>query len=103
MRFHLAKVDLLVPWISAPDELGLQVVSCGKNGRVESVAVAPGTPGIEAQEKRDGVPTGTYHRLVADGVLTTDGDLRVPRVKTLVDKMLAARPRSITCDRFRPQ
>ena len=72
-----------------------------KNGRVEALAVAPGTPSIEHQERRDGVPTGTYHRLVADGVLTTDGDLRVPRVKTLVDKMLAARPRSITCDRFR--
>ena len=72
-----------------------------KNGRVEALAVAPGFPSIEHQERRDGVPTGTYHRLVADGVLTTDGDLRVPRVKTLVDKLLAARPRSITCDRFR--
>ena len=71
------------------------------NGRVEAFALAPGTPSIEHQERRDRVPTGTYCRLIADGVLTTDGDLRVPRVKTLVDKMLAARPRSITCDRFR--
>ena len=72
-----------------------------KNGRTEAFAVAPGTPSIEQQERRDGVPGGTYHRLVADQVLTTDGDLRVPRVKVLVDKMLAARPRTITCDRFR--
>ena len=72
-----------------------------KNGRTEAFALAPGTPSIEHQERRDGVPTGTYHRLVADGVLTTDGDLRVPRVKTLVDRMLTARPRTITCDRFR--
>ena len=63
--------------------------------------MAPGLPGIEAQERRDGVPTGTYHTLVGDGVLTTDGDLRVPRVKVLVDRMLQARPRTITCDRFR--
>ena len=72
-----------------------------KNGRTEAFAVAPGTPSIEHQERRDGVPTGTYHRLVADGVLTTDGDLRVPRVKVLVDRILTARPRTITCDRFR--
>ena len=72
-----------------------------KNGRTEAFALAPGTPSIEHQERRDGVPTGTYHRLVADEVLTTDGDLRVPRVKTLIDRLLAARPRSITCDRFR--
>ena len=72
-----------------------------KNGRTEAFAVAPGTPSIEHQERRDGVPTGTYHRLVADEVLTTDGDLRVPRVKVLVDKLLTARPRTITCDRFR--
>ena len=72
-----------------------------KNGRTEAFALAPGTPSIEHQERRDGVPGGTYHRLVADQVLSTDGDLRVPRVKVLVDKMLSARPRSITCDRFR--
>ena len=71
------------------------------NGRVEAFALAPGTPGIEQQERRDRVPTGTYHRLVADGVLTTDGERRVPRVKALVDKMLQARPVSLTCDRFR--
>ena len=71
------------------------------SGRTEALAICPGEPSIEAQEKRDGAPTGTYQRLVADGVLTTDGGLRVPRVKTLVDKLLALRPRSITCDRFR--
>ena len=73
------------------------------NGRTEAFALAPGTPSIEHQERRDGVPTGTYHRLVADGVLSTDGDLRVPRVRVLVDRMLQARPRTITCDRFQAE
>ena len=71
------------------------------NGRTESIAIAPGTPNIEAQEKRDRVPRGTYSRLVASGVLTTDDDRRVPRVSVLVDKLMKWRPTSITCDRFR--
>lgn len=71
------------------------------NGRTESIAIAPGTPNIAAQEKRDRVPSGTYARLVADGVLSTDGDRRVPRVSVLVDKLMKWRPTSITCDRFR--
>ena len=71
------------------------------NGRTESIAVAPGTPTIDKQETRDRVPRGTYSRLAASGVLTTDGNLRVPRVSTLVDKIMKWRPTSITCDRFR--
>ena len=71
------------------------------SGRVESVAIAPGTPGLVEQEKRDRVPTGTYQKLAASGVLTTDGDRRVPRVSALVDRLLAWHPASVTCDRFR--
>ena len=71
------------------------------NGRTESLAVAPGTPSLDQQEERDRVPRGTYSRLAASGVLTTDGVRRVPRVITLVDKLMAWRPTSITCDRFR--
>ena len=71
------------------------------NGRTEAVAVAPGTPSIADQEKRDRVPRRTYQRLAESGVLTTDGDRRVPRVSALVDRVMKWRPASITCDRFR--
>ena len=71
------------------------------NGRCEAIALAPGTPSLSAQEARDRVPRGTYARLVSDGVLRTDGDLRVPRVSSLVKAIMAWRPTSITCDRFR--
>ena len=71
------------------------------SGRCECFAVAPGTPSIEDQEKRDLVPRGTYERLAASGVLTRDGDRRVPRVSALVERVLTWRPSVIVCDRFR--
>ena len=71
------------------------------NGRCEAVAIAPGWPSIANQETRDRVARGTYQRLAASGVLTTDGDRRVPRVSALVDRVLAWRPLAIVCDRFR--
>ena len=37
------------------------------NGRVEAMALAPGLPSIEAQEKRDRVPRGVYRGLVENG------------------------------------
>ena len=76
-------------------------VAVWPNGRTEAIALAPGTPSLTAQETRDRVPRGTYARLVADGVLRTDGDLRVPRVSALVKAIMPWRPTSITCDRFR--
>ena len=76
-------------------------VALWRNGRCESVAIAPGLPSLEDQEKRDRVPRGTYQRLAAAGVLSTDGSLRVPRVTALVDRVLTWRPSVIVCDRFR--
>ena len=76
-------------------------VAVWPNGRTEAIALAPGTPSLTAQETRDRVPRGTYARLVADGVLRSDGDLRVPRVSALVKAIMPWRPTSITCDRFR--
>ena len=72
-----------------------------RSGRVEAVAVAPGTPSLEFQEKRDRVPAGTYTRLAEAGVLTTDGTRRVPRVEALLDLIRPWRPERIIADRFR--
>ena len=76
-------------------------VAIWPSGRIDARAVAPGTPSIAEQEKRDRVPRGTYQRLVDAGVLTTDGDRRVPRVEVLADTAQRWRPLVITCDRFR--
>ena len=73
-------------------------VAVWPNGRCESIALSPGKPSLTAQETRDRVPHGAYARLVADGVLRTDGDLRVPRVSELVKAILPWRPTSITCE-----
>ena len=72
-----------------------------RSGRCEAVAVAPGTPSIADQETRDLVARGTYQRLAASGVLTTDGDRRVPRASALVERVMSWRPSVIVCDRFR--
>ena len=71
--------------------------------RGECIAIAPGTPSIEAQEKRDRVPAGTYERLHAAGTLSTDGTLRVPRIATIVDRIFDSygRPAVIIGDRAR--
>ena len=71
------------------------------SGRVEALSIAPGSPDLADQEKRDRVPRGTYQKLAAAGVLSTDGDRRVPRVSELVKRIMPWRPTSITCDRFR--
>ena len=76
-------------------------VALWRSGRVEALAVAPGTPSLAEQERRDRVPSGTYQRLAAEGVLTTDGDRRVPRVEALMDRVMAWRPEVVVCDRFR--
>ena len=73
------------------------------SGRMEAIAVAPGIPGITAQEKRDRVPGGTYRKLVQSGSLRIAEGLRVQPPAQLVDMIFArwGRPVSITCDRFR--
>ena len=71
------------------------------SGRVEAVAVAPGVPSIEEQERRDLVPGGTYQRLVEAGVLSVAHGLRVPPAGALMERVAAWRPGGIVCDRFR--
>ena len=76
-------------------------VALWKGGRCEARALAPGTPSIEDQETRDMIPSGTYRRLVNLGVLSTDGERRVPLASTLIDLASGWDPAAYVCDRFR--
>ena len=77
-------------------------VAVWRSGRVEALAVAPGIPELDEQERRDRVPRGTYQRLRDAGVLIQDADRRVPRVETVLGLVLGIyKPERIVCDRFR--
>ena len=78
-------------------------VAVWKNGRMEALAVAPGIPSLEEQERRDRVSSGTYRRLVQSGALRVAEGLRVQPPAQLHEAVRAAwgRPESIYCDRFR--
>ena len=78
-------------------------VALWSGGRCEALAVAPGLPSIEAQERRDRVSKATYRRLVDAGLLHVAKGLRVPPVTQLLDAVRAAwgPPDHIICDRFR--
>ena len=51
-------------------------VAVWQSGRAECLALAPGLPSIQAQEKRDRVDPGTYQRLVDSGTLRIADGLR---------------------------
>ena len=53
-------------------------VGVWRSGRMEAIAVAPGIPSLEDQEKRDRVPRGTYRALAQRGALHVAQGLRVP-------------------------
>ena len=74
-----------------------------RTGRLESVAICPGIPDIQAQEKRDRVPGGTYARLLESGSLMLSEGLRVPPPSQLIDAVRQrwGIPDVIFCDRFR--
>ena len=76
-------------------------VALWANGRTEAIAVAPGIPSIEAQEKRDRVSRGTYQRLVDCGRLHIADGLRVQPPGELLELVKPWRPQCIVCDRFR--
>ena len=78
-------------------------VAAWPTGRIEALAVAPGLPDIEAQEKRDRVPRGTYQALVDGGSLRVSAGLRVPPPADLVHAVTEqwGAPAVIVCDRFR--
>lgn len=78
-------------------------VAVWRTGRVEAIAVAPGIPSLEAQEKRDRQPWGTYRRLALSGALRVADGLRVQPPAELWRAVRAAWgvPEVVFCDRFR--
>ena len=78
-------------------------VGIWRNGRIEALAVAPGIPNLEAQEKRDRVPWGTYRKLALAGALRVADGLRVQPPAELVSAIRTAwgAPEVVFCDRFR--
>ena len=78
-------------------------VAMWRNGRTEALAVAPGIPDLQAQERRDIQPAGTYRRLQEQGSLMVAEGLRVQPPAQLVAAIRSrwGRPESLTCDYFR--
>ena len=78
-------------------------VALWRTGRVEAIAVAPGIPSIEAQERRDRVPRGTYAQLVDSGTLRVAHGVRVQPPAELVRAAGATwgAPERVICDFFR--
>jgi phage terminase large subunit-like protein len=78
-------------------------VGIWKSGRCEALAVAPGIPSLEEQEKRDRVGSGLYRKLAQSGRLRVAEGLRVQPPAQLHRAVLEAwgQPASIYCDRFR--
>ena len=74
-----------------------------QSGRIECLAVAPGIPSVEDQERRDRAPAGTYSALVASGKLRLADNLRVQPPSVLYDAVVEAwgLPELVICDRFR--
>ena len=78
-------------------------VGVWRSGRVEALAVAPGIPSLEAQEKRDRVPAGVYRKLAEGGALRVAEGLRVQPPAALVKAVRAewGGAEVVFCDRFR--
>ena len=64
-------------------------VALWRSGRVEAIAVAPGIPSLDEQEKRDRVPRGLYRKLAQQsGALVVAEGLRVQPPSQLVQAAL---------------
>ena len=74
-----------------------------QGGRVEVLALAPGIPSMEEQERRDRVPAGTYQRLHDAGLLQVAEGLRVqppPLLWAMIQEAWGL-PAMLISDRFR--
>ena len=78
-------------------------VAIWESGRIEAMAVAPGIPSLEDQERRDSVPSGMYQRLHDAGILAVAEGLRVQPPAQLWDSIVEewGTPVRLLCDRFR--
>ena len=78
-------------------------VAIYRNGRTEALALAPGIPSIEEQERRDRVKRGTYESLVSAGLLHVADGLRVQPPSMLADLIAETwgTPVGVVADRFR--
>ena len=78
-------------------------VAVWESGRIEAMALSPGIPDLEAQEKRDLVPRDTYHKLVDNGSLRLAEGLRVPSPAQLFEWVCDrwGVPVRLICDRHR--
>ena len=78
-------------------------VAVYRNGRTEALALAPGIPSIEEQEKRDRVGAGVYQKLVSAGLLHIADGLRVQPPSMLADLITETwgPPAGVVADRFR--
>ena len=77
-------------------------VAIFEGGRIEAMALAPGIPGLDEQEKRDRVPPGTYVALAERGLLQVADEFMVPPPSMLWDAIREkwGLPMGIVCDRF---
>ena len=78
-------------------------VAAWQGGRIEALAVAPGVPALEEQERRDRVASGTYQRLAEMGLLAVAPGLRVQPPGALWEAIRErwGVPVNMICDRFR--
>ena len=78
-------------------------VAAWQGGRIEALALAPGLPSLDAQERRDRVASGTYQALQDAGLLSVADGLRVQTPGQLWSAIRErwGIPVSLICDRFR--
>ena len=80
------------------------VGAVAETARAEALAVAPGLPSLQEQEKRDRVPAGLYRKLAESGRLRVAEGLRVQPPAQLHQAVVAGvgiNLRLLYCDRFR--
>lgn len=77
------------------------VAALWTNGRLEVTAIAPGIPSLPEQERRDGVPTGTYTRLADTGALVVAEGYRRPPADLVGDVVRGYEPAGVFCDKDR--
>ena len=78
-------------------------VAVWQSGRVEALALAPGIPSLEAQERRDRASAGTYSRLEARGILQVAEGLQVqpPGLLWAMIQETWGTPEHLLCDLFK--